>query len=106
MGAWAGDRVAFALRQCHHCVFPTVKLPLAEGHGTAGEQRYLERLGSVVGSRADKGGRSERCGHLALKQITLDAKTNSPSADIPPVPCIKQMKLGYYIPNLPGCSLV
>lgn len=84
--------------------FPTVKLPLAEGHRTAGEQRYL---GSVVGSRgADKVGKSESCGHLALKQISLDAKPNSPGADIPPFPHMKQMKLSYYIPNLSGCSLV
>lgn len=66
-GVWVGDRVAFGLRLCRPRVFPTVQLLLAEGHGTADEQRYLERLGSVVGSRVDEVGKSERCGHLALK---------------------------------------
>lgn len=91
------------LPQCHHCVFPTLKLSLAEGHRAVGEQRDVERLGSVVGSMV---GKSERCGHLALMQVTSDAKTSSPSADVPPSPFIKQMKLGYDISNLSGCSPV
>lgn len=64
--AWVGGRGEFGLPWGPHCVFPAVKLPLAEAKG---EQRCLEELGTVVLSWADQ------VGSLSLKAESIKCQT-------------------------------